>query len=73
MTGDDVADKPDKDVTLRRDTVHAVISHLHVVLGLVHLILEDTPDDGQRRQDLLEVRQAAEKAAALLHGSMQSS
>jgi hypothetical protein len=39
---------------------------LGVILGFVDLVLEDTPGDDRRRKDLLEIKQAAAAAVALL-------
>jgi hypothetical protein len=41
-------------------------NYLAIVLGFVDLLLVDTIDGDRRRGDLLEIKQAAERAMALL-------
>lgn len=52
--------------TLDSRTIHVLSNHLGVILGFVDLVLEDTPEDDRRRKDLLEIKQAAVAAVALL-------
>lgn len=52
--------------TLDSQTIHVLSNHLGVILGFVDLVLEDTPGDDRRRKDLLEIKQAAAAAVALL-------
>lgn len=67
------------DVNRRRDSrsldseaIHTLSNHLGVILGFVDLVLEDTPDDDRRRGDLLEIKQAAAAAVALLNPASAS-
>jgi hypothetical protein len=52
--------------TLDPETIHALSNHLGVILGFVDLVLVDTPADDRRRADLLEIKEAAAAAVALL-------
>jgi len=45
-----------------RDAVHDLNNQLAVILNFTTFVLEDTPTDDPRREDLLEIRRAAEKA-----------
>ena len=56
----------DGTVTLSSETIHALSNHLGIILGFVELILAEAADDDPHRQDLLEIRQAAKAAAALM-------
>jgi hypothetical protein len=47
-------------------TIHQLNNHLGVILGFVDLLLDDTPDGDPRRRDLLEIKQAAQAAVALV-------
>lgn len=47
-------------------TAHGMRNYLGVILGFVELVLDQTPEADPRRADLLEIREAAEKAAQLL-------
>ena len=58
--------------TLDSDTIHTLSNHLGVILGFVDLVLEETPEDDGRRRDLLEIKQAAAAAAALLDPDSRS-
>lgn len=58
--------EPSDTVTFGRDTIHTVNNHLAVILGFVDLMIEDAREDDPRRQDLLEIRQAAAAAVTLL-------
>ena len=52
--------------TLDAGAIHLLNNHLGVILGFVDLVLEDTPESDPRRRDLLEIKQAAVSAVALL-------
>lgn len=52
--------------TLDAAAIHLLNNHLGVILGFVDLVLEDTPEGDPRRRDLLEIKQAAASAVALL-------
>ena len=47
-------------------TIHLLNNHLGVILGFVDLVLEETPEGDPRRRDLLEIKQAAAAAIALM-------
>jgi hypothetical protein len=47
-------------------TMHILSNHLGVILGFVDLVLAETPQADPRRGDLLEIREAAAAAVALL-------
>ena len=53
-------------------TLHALGNQLGVVLGLLEMLLEDTPATDPRQRDLQDARQAASDAAATL-STLQSS
>ena len=53
-------------LTLVADDVHALSNHLSVILGFVELILAEMPPEAPRRNDLIEIRDAAEQAARLV-------
>jgi len=57
---------PRGSVTLDPAAVHLLSNHLAVILGFVELLLADVPPDDPRREDLLEVRNAAIAAANLI-------
>ena len=46
--------------------VHSLSNHLSVILGFVEIVIADTPADHPHRRDLLEIRDAALAAAALI-------
>jgi hypothetical protein len=48
--------------------IHALSNDLSVVLGFIELVLADTPLDHPRRPDLLEIRDAAIRAAGVISG-----
>ena len=52
--------------TLDADTMHILSNHLGVILGFVDLVLAETAQADSRRGDLLEIREAAAAAVALL-------
>ena len=46
--------------------LHALSNHLSIILGFVELVIVDTPEVDPHRQDLLEIREAAVRAASLI-------
>jgi uncharacterized protein (DUF2252 family) len=46
-------------------------NHLGIILGFVDLVLDDTPEGDPKRRDLLEIKQAAASAVALLGPAYQ--
>jgi hypothetical protein len=52
--------------SLDKDGVHAMSNHLAVILGFIELLLAATAEDDPRHADMVEVRDAAIKAAGLL-------
>ena len=58
--------------TLNSEAIHALSNHLGVILGFVDLVLQDTSEDDARRGDLLEIRDAAAAAVALLNPTLPS-
>ena len=48
-----------------RNVVHDLNNQLAVILNFATFVLEDTPPDDPRREDLLEVLHAAERARDL--------
>jgi len=45
-----------------REAVHDLNNQLAVILNFTTFVLEDTPADDPRREDLLEVQRAARRA-----------
>ena len=45
-----------------REALHDLNNQLAVILNFTAFVLEDTAPDDPRREDLLEIRRAAEKA-----------
>jgi signal transduction histidine kinase len=45
-----------------RRAVHDLNNQLAVILNYASFLLEDTADDDPRREDLMEIRRAAERA-----------
>ena len=45
-----------------REAVHDLNNQLAVILNYASFLIEDTADDDPRREDLLEIRRAAERA-----------
>ena len=45
-----------------REGLHDLNNQLAVILNYASFVLEDTPADDPRREDLLEIRRAAERA-----------
>ena len=54
---------------LTSEAVHVLKNHLGIILGFIDLVLDDTPEGDPRRRDLLEIKQAAVSAVALLGAS----
>ena len=48
------------------DPIHEMRNYLSIVLGFVELMLVDTTEGDRRRADLLEIKQAADRAMALM-------
>jgi hypothetical protein len=46
--------------------VHALSNHLSVILGFVEIVIAETPPDHPRHRDLVEIRDAAMRAATLI-------
>ena len=51
-----------------REALHDLNNQLAVILNFTAFVLEDTAADDPRREDLLEIRRAAEKARDLSLG-----
>lgn len=47
-------------------TLHALSNSLAVILGFIELVLAETPAGDPRRQDLMEIRDAALEASRLI-------
>jgi two-component system cell cycle sensor histidine kinase/response regulator CckA len=45
-----------------REAVHDLNNQLAVILNYTSFVLEDTPADDPRREDLLEIQRAAKRA-----------
>jgi two-component system cell cycle sensor histidine kinase/response regulator CckA len=45
-----------------REAVHDLNNQLAVILNYASFVLEDTPADDPRREDLLEIQRAAQRA-----------
>jgi signal transduction histidine kinase len=45
-----------------REAVHDLNNQLAVILNYTSFVLEDTPADDPRREDLLEIQRAAQRA-----------
>jgi signal transduction histidine kinase len=45
-----------------REAVHELNNQLAVILNYTSFVLEDTPPDDPRRDDLLEIQRAAQRA-----------
>jgi len=46
--------------------MHEFKNHLAVIVGFCDLLLRDVPEDDPKRTDILEIRNAAQAAIALL-------
>jgi hypothetical protein len=46
--------------------LHALSNHLAVILGFIELVLAETKPDDPRREDLIEIRNAAVEIATLI-------
>ena len=49
-----------------REALHELNNELAVILNYTAFVLEDTADDDPRREDLLEIKRAAERARDVL-------
>ena len=45
-----------------REAIHDLNNQLAVILNYANFVLEDTPADDPRREDLLEIQRAAKRA-----------
>ena len=45
-----------------REAVHDLNNQLAVILNYASFVIEDTPDGDPRREDLLEIQRAAQRA-----------
>jgi len=70
---DERQDTPQRANTLNAEKIHSLGNQLGIILGFVDLVLESTPEEDSRRPDLLEIKQAAEAALALIGGGRRSS
>ena len=61
-----VLPSPTMMTTLDGPAVHALSNHLAVILGFIELVLSQTKPDDPRREDLLEIRNAAKEAARII-------
>jgi hypothetical protein len=48
------------------ELLHQLKNHLGVIVGFAELLLAEFPDDDPRRSDMLQIREAAAAATALL-------
>jgi signal transduction histidine kinase len=55
-----------------RKAVHDLNNQLAVILNYATFVIEDTPADDPRREDLLEIKQAAERARDVVMELLQS-
>lgn len=55
-----------------RKAVHDLNNQLAVILNYATFVLEDTPPGDPRREDLVEIRQAAERARDIVMELLQS-
>ena len=49
-----------------RDPIHELKNHLSIILGFAELMLADTSETDKRREDLIEIKQAADRAMTLI-------
>jgi signal transduction histidine kinase len=54
-----------------QEGLHDLNNQLAVILNYASFVLEDTPADDPRREDLLEVRRAAERARDIVLGLLK--
>jgi signal transduction histidine kinase len=52
--------------------VHDLNNQLAVILNYTSFVLEDTPPDDPRREDLLEIQRAAQRARDVTLGLLES-
>jgi signal transduction histidine kinase len=55
-----------------RKAVHDLNNQLAVILNYATFVIEDTPADDPRREDLLEIKRAAERARDVVLELLQS-
>jgi signal transduction histidine kinase len=55
-----------------RKAVHDLNNQLAVILNYATFVLEDTPADDPRREDLVEIRRAAERSRDIALELLQS-
>jgi len=55
-----------------RKAVHDLNNQLAVILNYATFVIEDTPADDPRREDLLEIKHAAERARDVVLELLQS-
>jgi signal transduction histidine kinase len=53
-----------------REAVHDLNNQLAVILNYANFVLEDTPPDDPRREDLLEIQRAAKRARDVTLGML---
>ena len=53
-----------------RKAVHDLNNHLAVILNYANFVIEDTPADDPRREDLLEIQRAAQRARDVTLGML---
>jgi two-component system, cell cycle sensor histidine kinase and response regulator CckA len=53
-----------------REAVHDLNNQLAVILNYASFVLEDTPPDDPRREDLLEIQRAAKRARDVTLGML---
>ena len=57
---------------LDASAVHALSNHLSVILGFVEIVIAKTAADDPRREELVEIRDAAARAAAIVEDARAS-
>jgi hypothetical protein len=57
---------------LDSSALHALSNHLSVILGFVEIVIAKTPADDPRRGELVEIRDAAQRAAAIVEDARGS-
>lgn len=48
------------------DVIHRLKNHLCIIAGFCELLLVESPNDDQRRADLLEIQKAAQAAMTMM-------
>jgi hypothetical protein len=49
--------------------MHALSNHLAVIVGFIGLVLAETAQEDPRREDLVEIQNAAHECARIVSGS----